>query len=216
MRPAALIFDLDGTLSDPAVGIGRSLNYALDAFGYRSLSALEVSRYVGPPLDWAFRQIVPDASHDTVLALVAKYRERYRDVGYAENSLYPGIPDALARLSSDGVHMGVCTSKRRDFAERILEMFGLRQHFTFVNGGDVGVGKGDQLRALLEQGTVRPTSTMIGDRAVDIEAARANGLGAVGVLWGHGTKAELLAAGPDRLLESPTELAGLQGGRPGP
>ena len=209
---AALIFDLDGTLSDPAVGIGRSLNYALDAFGYRRISAREISRYVGPPLDWAFRQIVPDASDDTVLALVAKYRERYRDVGYAENTLYPGIADALARLSSDGVHMGVCTSKRRDFAEQILELFGLRPHFNFVNGGDVGVGKGDQLRALLEQGTVRPTSTMIGDRAVDIEAARANGLGAVGVLWGHGTKAELLGAGPDRLLESPVELAGLQGG----
>jgi phosphoglycolate phosphatase len=209
MRVAALIFDLDGTLSDPAVGIGRSLNYALDAFGYRTLSPQEVSWYVGPPLDRAFREIVPDASADTVLALVAKYRERYRDVGYAENTLYPGIADALARLSSDGVDMGVCTSKRRDFAEKILERFGLRPHFAFVDGGDVGVGKGDQLRALLEQGTVRPTSTMIGDRAVDIEAARANGLGAVGVLWGHGTKAELLGAGPDRLLESPMELAGL-------
>lgn len=125
------------------LGVGRSLNYALDAFGFRSLSALEVSRYVGPPLDWAFRQIVPGASHDTVLALVAKYRERYRDVGRAENSLYPGIADALARRSSDGVHMGVCTSKRGDFAEQILEMFGLKQHFNFVVGGDVGVGKGD-------------------------------------------------------------------------
>lgn len=75
-----VIFDLDGTLSDPAVGIGRSLNYALDAFGYRTLSALDVSQYVGPPLDWAFRQIVPGASHDSVLALVAKYRERYRSI----------------------------------------------------------------------------------------------------------------------------------------
>jgi phosphoglycolate phosphatase len=213
MRAAALIFDLDGTLSDPAVGISRSLNYALNAFGYRSLSALEVSRYVGPPLDWAFGQIVLDASTAQILALVAKYRERYRDVGYKENVLYPGIADALARLSADGVQMGVCTSKRTDFAEQILEMFRLRQHFSFVHGGDVGVAKGDQLRALLEQGMVRPTSTMIGDRAVDIEAARANGLGAVGVLWGHGTKAELLAATPDGLLESPSELAGLRGGR---
>jgi phosphoglycolate phosphatase len=212
MRVPALIFDLDGTISDPAVGIGRSLNYALEAFGYRSLSAREVSRYVGPPLDWAFRQIVPGASHDTVLALVAKYRQRYWDVGYAENTLYPGIADALAGLSSDGVQMGVCTSKRREFAERILELFSLRQHFDFVNGGDVGIGKGDQLRALLDQGTVGPASTMIGDRAVDIEAARANGLGAVGVLWGHGTKAELLRAVPDRLLESPIELAGFAAG----
>ena len=215
MRVAALIFDLDGTLSDPVVGIGRSLNYALEAFGYRSLAACEVSRYVGPPLDRAFRQIVPDASHDTVLALVAKYRERYSDLGYAENTLYPGITDALAAISSDGVQMGVCTSKRREFAERILELFNLRQHFLFVDGGDVGVGKADQLRALLDQGTVGPASTMIGDRAVDIEAARANGLAAVGILWGHGTKAELLRAAPDRLLESPVELAALYGGKQG-
>jgi phosphoglycolate phosphatase len=214
MRLSALIFDLDGTLSDPAVGIGRSLNYALDAFGYRSLSAPEVARYVGPPLDWAFGQIVPDASPARVLALVAKYRERYRDVGYKENVLYPGITEALARLLSDGVPMGVCTSKRTDFAEQILEMFHLRPHFSFVHGGDVGVAKGDQLRALLEQGMVRPMATMIGDRAADIEAARANGLGAIGVLWGHGTRAELVAVGPDRLLENPAELAGLQEGRP--
>jgi phosphoglycolate phosphatase len=135
MAVATLIFDLDGTLSDPVVGIGLSLNYALEAFGYRGLSAPEVSRYVGPPLDWAFRQIVPDASHDTVLALVAKYRERYSDVGYAENTLYPGIADVLAGMSSDGVPMGVCTSKRTEFAVQILELFGLRQHFNFVNGG---------------------------------------------------------------------------------
>jgi phosphoglycolate phosphatase len=212
MRAAALIFDLDGTLSDPAVGIGRSLNYALEAFGHRSLSPGEVSRYIGPPLDWAFRQLVPDASHDTVLALVGKYRERYGNVGYAENTLYPGIADALAGLSAAGVQMGVCTSKRTEFAERVLELFGLRQHFTFVDGGDVGVKKGDQLRALLAEGAVGPASIMIGDRAVDIEAARANGLGAVGVLWGHGTKVELLRAVPDRLLESPMELAGLYGG----
>ncbi|WP_291988166.1 HAD hydrolase-like protein [Luteitalea sp.] len=76
-----LIFDLDGTLSDPAVGIGRSLNYALEALGYRCITADEVFTFVGPPLDWAFRRIVPDASDETVRALVAKYRERYEDVG---------------------------------------------------------------------------------------------------------------------------------------
>lgn len=204
-------FDLDGTLSDPAIGIGRSLNYALDAFGYRTISTLEVSQYVGPPLDWAFQQIVPGASHDSVISLVAKYRERYRDVGYRENTLYPGIAEALGQLSSDGVPMGVCTSKRTDFAEQILEMFCVRHHFRFVAGGDIGLAKGSQLRALLEQGAIRPASTMIGDRAVDIEAARANGLRAVGVLWGHGTRTELVAAGPDGLLKSPAELASLLG-----
>lgn len=204
-----LIFDLDGTLSDPAVGIGRSLNYALEALGYRCITADEVFKFVGPPLDWAFRQIVPDASDETVRALVAKYRERYGDVGYAENVLYAGIAEALAQLSAAGVRMGVCTSKRTDFAERILEMCGLRGHFSFVNGGDVGVTKRDQLRSLLEQQAVTRTSIMIGDRAVDIHAARANELGAVGVRWGYGAEAELLAAAPDRILGSPAELAGL-------
>ncbi|MGE0704311.1 MAG: HAD hydrolase-like protein [Vicinamibacterales bacterium] len=204
-----LTFDLDGTLSDPAVGIGRSLNYALEAFGHPALSALEVPRYIGPPLDWAFRQIVPNASHDTVLSLVAKYRERYQDVGYAENSLYPGIAEALAHLSTRGVQMGVCTSKRTDFAEKILEIFCLRHYFQFVAGGDIGITKGQQLRALLERGAICPSSTMIGDRAVDIEAAHANGLRAVGILWGHGTRAELVTAGSDGLLENPSDFASL-------
>jgi phosphoglycolate phosphatase len=206
LRVGALIFDLDGTLSDPAVGIGRSLNYALDALGYRCLTTAEVCPLVGAPLDWAFRQVVPDASDDTVLALVAKYRERYGDIGYAENLLYPGIAEALTQLSADSVRMGVCTSKRVDFAERILDMFGLRGHFSFVSGGDVGVAKRAQLRTLVEQHEVARTSIMIGDRAVDIEAARANGLAAVGVLWGYGAGAELLAAAPDRILRSPAEL----------
>lgn len=85
-------------------------------------------------------------------------------------------------------------------------MFGLRGHFSFVNGGDVGVTKRDQLRSLLEQQAVTRTSIMIGDRAVDIQAARANELGAVGVRWGYGAEAELLAAAPDRILASPAEL----------
>lgn len=108
--------------------------------------------------------------------------------------------------------LGVCTPKRTDFAERILDLFGLRPHFSFVRGGDVGVAKTEQLRTLLAQGMVRPTSVMVGDRAVDIEAAHANGLEAVGVLWGHGTRAELAAAGPVGLLEDPAELAGLLDG----
>jgi phosphoglycolate phosphatase len=206
LRVGTLIFDLDGTLSDPGIGIGRSLNYALEALGYDCLTAAEVSQLVGPPLDWAFRQVVPDASDDTVLALVAKYRERYGEVGYAENVLYAGIAEALAQLSAVGVRMGVCTSKRSDFAERILDMFGLRGHFSFVNGGDVGVTKRDQLGSLLAQQVVARTSIMIGDRAVDIEAARANGLAAAAVLWGYGVEAELLAAAPDRILRSPAEL----------
>ena len=204
-----LIFDLDGTISDPTVGILRSINHALAAFGYSAIKEKEVSQYIGPPLDAAFRQIARSATDDAILGMVGKYRERYGEVGYAENMVYPGIPEALACLASQGVPMSVCTSKRVDFAERILELFGLRQYFVFVSGGDIGIRKDDQLRALLEQGVATHGATMIGDRAVDIIAARAHGLRSVGVLWGHGSKEELLSVAPDRIVQLPIELTAL-------
>ena len=105
-----------------------------------------------------------------------------------------------------GVALGVCTSKRVDFAERILDHFGVRRHFAFVSGGDMGIRKAGQLAALLRDGVIDGDATMVGDRAIDIVAAKANGLRSVGVLWGHGGFAELRDADPDVLLESPAEL----------
>jgi phosphoglycolate phosphatase len=201
-----LIFDLDGTLSDPAVGILRSLNYALASFGYPEVSVPEISAYIGPPIDVTFRSLIPHASHEHILALVTMFRERYSDIGYAENELYPGIPSALAALASSGASLGVCTAKRVDIAEKVLWMFGLREHFRFVCGGDVGIAKTDQLARLLRDGTVGPGSTMIGDRAVDVLAAKQNSLQSIGVLWGHGSHGELIDAGADRLMSRPADL----------
>ena len=132
-------------------------------------------------------------------------------MGYAENVVYDGIPEALASLTTLGVTMGVCTSKRVDFAERILSMFGLRGHFAFVSGGDIGIPKSRQLRTLLADGAIDGQAVMIGDRAVDVTAARSNSLRAVGVLWGHGTREELDGAAPDDTLEWPSELTALPG-----
>jgi phosphoglycolate phosphatase len=210
----SLIFDLDGTISDPTVGIGRSINYALGAFGYREIGEAEVSQHIGPPLDAVFRRVASGASDATILAMVTKYRERYGEVGYAENLVYPGIPDALEHLASQGIVMAICTSKRVDFAERILTLFHLRSYFAVVCGGDIGVRKGKQLQTLIEHETVDRGAAMIGDRAVDITAARANGLRAIGVLWGHGSREELVGAFPDRLLESPVQLKTLAGDPP--
>lgn len=94
--------------------------------------------------------------------------------------------------------MGVCTSKRTDFAEKILEMFGLWDCFSFVSGGDVGIRKADQLGGLLRDGLIDRTAVMIGDRAVDILASRDNGLFSAGVLWGYGSRDELESAGPHK------------------
>ncbi len=201
---ATLVFDLDGTLSDPLEGIGRSINYALEAQGFPLRPLAELARFVGPPLDATFRELTGEPGR--VAALVASYRERYGAIGYAENQLYTGIPAALAALGERHV-LGLCTSKRADFAEQILARFELRAHFAFVSGGDVGITKADQLRALLAAGTIDGDAIMIGDRAVDIEAARANGLAGCGVLWGFGSRAELEGARPRWLLALPAELA---------
>lgn len=208
--PTFLVFDLDGTLSDPAVGIGRSINYALAHYGYATIADTEVSQFIGPPLDDSFESITGNSSRAHLAELVAKYRERYAGIGYAENVLYAGIPEALQSLRSAGIPIGLCTSKRVDFADSILQLFGLREHFEFLSGGDIGVHKRQQLAGLLAQQTISAQSIMIGDRAVDIEAAKSNALTSVGVLWGHGSLEELSAAGADSLLTSPHQLSALK------
>jgi phosphoglycolate phosphatase len=196
-----LIFDLDGTLSDPFEGIARCYDHALAAHGYPLVPHSELAKLVGPPLDECLRGLgVREAE---IRDVVATYRVRYSSHGYAENRLYDGIPQALSAL---GGRMGVCTSKRADFAERILELFALREHFAFVSGGDIGTTKMQQLAVLLAAGTIDHEAIMIGDRAVDLEAARANGLASCGVLWGFGSYEELEAARPLYLVATPPEL----------
>jgi phosphoglycolate phosphatase len=203
------IFDLDGTISDPLVGIGRSLNYALQHYGYAPIAESEVPPFIGPPIDQTFRSIVGNSSPQHIAALVSKYRERYADVGYTENVPYPGVPEALRALDAADIPLALCTSKRGDFAESILSLFGIRQCFRFISGGDIGVRKVNQLASLLSDGVIAKSSTMIGDRAVDILAARENGLNSVAVLWGYGSLEELRGVAPGALLEFPHELLAL-------
>jgi len=205
-----LVFDLDGTISDPKDGIVRSLNYALESHGFEHRSDKELCTFIGPPLDVSLSSLTGSSDPELIKSLVAKYRERYSDIGYSENSLYNGIPEVLHMLSSiKGLKLGICTSKRADFAERILELFSLRQHFFFVNGGDVGIEKWQQLGSLLEQGEINQKSVMIGDRYVDITAAQKNSLYSAGVLWGYGSHTELRQHNPSHIFSSPHELAEL-------
>jgi phosphoglycolate phosphatase len=206
-----ILFDLDGTLSDPLTGIARSINYALGHFGYEALASDQFAAFVGPPIDQTFREITGLTAAAKLNEFVAKYRERYAEVGYAENVLYPGVRAALANLSDAGRVLAVCTSKRKDFAERILERFALRHFFSFVDGGEVGVHKWQQIEALQSQGKASEASVMIGDRALDLRAAQRNGLWAGGVLWGYGSYTELANERPQYLFSSPTEWSQLLG-----
>ena len=201
--PYSLVFDLDGTISDPSLGIRRSVNYALHAFDYPEVSRDAVADLIGPPIDQIFARLTGTESTSQVHALVAKFRERYADVGYAENTLYPDMGTVLQQLADRGSPMGVCTGKRVDFAERILERFELRELFAFVDGGDVGISKHQQLSTLRSSGRL-DAGCMIGDRASDVDAAQKLGLQTIGVAWGFGSRDELACA--DTILAQPSEL----------
>ena len=209
MSHDVLLFDLDGTISDPLEGIERSINFALVEHGFPPLAPGQAAAFIGPQIDETFSLITGLDAGDRLNGFVAKYRERYSDVGYAENVLYPGVRDALATLSTAGATMGICTSKRVDFAEQILELFDLRQYFRFVDGGEIGVHKRQQIEALRSGGKVSSASLMIGDRAVDLVAAHRNSLHSGGVLWGYGSYAELSNERPRYFFRSPGEWPGL-------
>ena len=207
MSYESLIFDLDGTISDPIEGITKSLNYSLQHHGFESRQESEIAIYVGPPLEKSLSLLT--GSHDTKLiaSLVAKYRERYADVGYSENVLYDGMLDLLLNLANSGKYkLAICTSKRTDFASRILDMFGLLNLFDIVSGGDIGIGKWQQLESLLADKSISNNSLMIGDRSVDLVAAHHNHLESAGVLWGYGSRDELESEKPKYLFEDSVQL----------
>jgi len=207
-----LVFDLDGTLSDPKDGIVRSLNHALVTHGYPDRPEDELAHHIGPPLDTAFAELTGSDEPKLIHALVATYRERYGDVGYAENRLYEGMDDTLRQLHAvPGMRLGVCSSKRVDFVERILDLFGLRSLFEFVSGGEIGIEKWQQLEQLRQEVDLEPDALMIGDRAFDLIAAHRNGLHSAGVLWGFGSADELERESPRYLVSRVPELVDMLG-----
>lgn len=201
-----VVFDLDGTLVDPLVGFRDSINSALSETGHRPRTSAELVSLIGPPLDEGFRSLLGEIGAADVAALIQAYRRHYDTHGWAKNSLYDGVSRMLSTLVGRGVRLGVCTSKRRDFAVRILEQHGLIARLDFVDGGDVGISKASQLGALVANGRVSPHAIMVGDRAVDVVAAHSCGLRAIAVTYGYGTPDELRAAGADALVDDPAKI----------
>ena len=145
------IFDLDGTISDPKVGIARSINFALECHHFERKDENEIGKLIGLPLDQMYAQLIDATEPSLVSSLVAKYRERYTEIGYAENSLYEGMETSLRFLHSQTTasRLGICTTKPANMAQKILEMFELDQLFEFVSGGVIGIEKHQQLEQLL-------------------------------------------------------------------
>ena len=203
-----LIFDLDGTLTDPLTGIVRCMNYALSSHDYQVKSEQEIKPYIGPPLEIAMRELSGSTDKTHIKKLVATYRERYGELGFRENLVYDGIFELLDTLKGQGFRMGICTSKFEKYAIKVLEEFKLNKYFTFVSGSAaLETTKSDQLRELLDTKIVLDSSLMIGDRYIDLTSAHEAGLRSAGVLWGYGSLEELTTEAPTFIAESPAHLS---------
>ena len=160
---------------------------------------------IGPPLSEIFESILGPVDEAKMIGLIDTYRERYADVGYAKNIVYEGMPDMIHSLHDAGFRLGICTSKRADYASRIIDMFGLSDYFSFIDG-DNNTCACSLSEHLVANGIDATKTVMIGDRAVDIDAAKRNRVASIGVAWGFGDYAELDQANPDHIAHSPKEL----------
>jgi phosphoglycolate phosphatase len=193
-----LIFDLDGTLTEPELGITRCFVYALERLGLPAPDRTQLRRFIGPPLRDVFGELLATSDPAVIERAVAFYRERFGDVGLYENELYPGMADSVEHLARCGHRMFVATAKAEIYARRIVEHFRLGHHFAAVYGAALSgeeSHKSQLLGRLLRNEAVDPReSIMIGDRSGDITGARENGMRSIGVLWGYGTASELAEA----------------------
>jgi phosphoglycolate phosphatase len=209
----AVLFDLDGTLTDPKLGITRSIQYALRKRGRPVPDADSLESLIGPPLEQSFRERFAMSPADARQA-VEDYREYFADTGLYENAVYPGIPALLAALCARGDRLAVATSKPTVFAERILAHFALASHFAAVVGSHLDGRRVDKRELIADalaalEGVARDAAIHVGDRRHDVLGARANGIDAIAVGYGYGTRAELVEAGPTALVDSVTALGRL-------
>lgn len=207
------LFDLDGTLTDPKIGICTCVQYALKAQGIEEDNLDVLEPFIGPPLKDSFMNFYGMTEDDAEKA-IAKYRERFSEVGLFENEVYEGIPQMLRGLKAKGFKLAVASSKPQVFVERILEHFSLKQYFDAVVGSELDgtrVNKDEVVREALTQlfgeNPVNPEQVyMVGDRCFDVEGAKAFGIESVGVTYGYGGLEELMEAKADYIVQSVPEL----------
>ena len=204
-----LLFDLDGTLTDPMVGITSSVQYALEKFGIHVRYLKELIPFIGPPLAESFQKFYGFSKEDAEKA-IQYYREYYTPKGIFENEVYEGIPEMLAHLTEAGFTLLVATSKPTVFARKVLKHFGMEDYFSFVGGSELDgsrTKKAEVISYILKTcGIEAKEAIMIGDRRHDIEGGKACGLESVGVLYGYGMEQELTEAGADHIIRTVAEL----------
>ena len=204
-----ILFDLDGTLTDPFEGITRSVEYALDRYGITVDDRRSLACFIGPPLHESFMKYFGFSEAEAIKA-VDVYREYFADKGIFENAVYDGVEPMLRRLGSRGKRLAVATSKPTVYAERILRHFGIMDCFEVCVGSELDgrrVNKDEVISDTLKALGCGPSGTvMVGDRSHDMIGAKKNGVPCIGVAYGYGTREELTEAGAYVIADSVEEL----------
>lgn len=211
-----ILFDLDGTLTDPKLGITSSVQYALRALGIEEPSLDKLEPFIGPPLADSFREFY-GLDEGQIETAIAKYRERFNDRGIYENEIYPGIAEMLAALKASGKKLSIASSKPTQFVERILDYFDIRTYFDVIVGSNMDGTRSkkeevveEALRQMLPSELTsaekKAAVAMVGDRRFDIEGAREHGITSVGVSFGYAPEGELEQAGADYIVDTVNAL----------
>ncbi len=205
-----VLFDLDGTLTDPKVGITLSVQYALNKMGIQEEDPDSLTPFIGPPLLSSFKELYHMNDEEAIQA-IWYYRERFSTTGLYENKVYPGIRELLATLKNQGRKLIVATSKPTEFSIQILEHFDLKQFFTSIVGSNLDgsrTEKSDVIEFALAGENISDLSkvVMIGDRKYDITGAKKNNIDVIAVTYGYGSYQELVDADPNYIVSSVDEL----------
>lgn len=218
-----ILFDLDGTLTDPKLGITSCVQYALDKMGIEEPDQDKLEPFIGPPLLDSFREYY-GFDEEKGKRAIACYRERFSTIGIFENEIYPGIPQMLEKLQKAGAHLAVASSKPTVFVMRILEHFGILSCFEVVVGSELDGSRSkkdevvrDALAQLLHGKKIGEQKrdnmvngqdvAMVGDRKFDVEGAKAHQIVSVGVSYGYAAEGELEQAGADVIVKTVEELS---------
>ena len=209
MKYGSILFDLDGTLTDPYPGIKNSIKYSLRKFNIIEEDDNKLKLFVGPPLEKLFMEYY-SFDKSTAQKAVGYYREYFSEKGMYENTLYAGIEDVLKELNGKNIECMVATSKPEIFAQKILAYFRMDIYFKHIVGSDMAgtfVEKEDIIRGIIEKYGLNIRETvMIGDRKYDITGANKNGIDSIAVLYGYGSREELEGESPKYLARSVMEL----------
>lgn len=209
MKQKVILFDLDGTITDPKIGITKSFQYALQHFGIQvdNLDALEP--VIGPPLKKSFSEFY-HLSEEQIESAIEKYRERFSTVGLYENEIYDGMENLLKELSEAGYILEIASSKPTVFVEKICEHFKIKQYFTHIVGSFLDGRRGEKEEVVEEAIRLSKATPdhiiMVGDRIYDVIGAHKKGIAVIGVSYGYGGRQELEEAGADVIVDTVAQL----------